>query len=124
MALILVMRLFQYNPDMTLHAGNWRRVLLIAFMIAQKTWDDRALRNKDFPQIWTAVTGWDERESPIILEEINEMERAFLRKLDHQMFIAPSTYASTYFELCSLMPSDAEIRRQLHRMIELAGATS
>jgi hypothetical protein len=32
--------------DMTLHAENWRRVLLIAFMIAQKTWDDRALRNK------------------------------------------------------------------------------
>ncbi|KAM3568189.1 hypothetical protein VYU27_009682, partial [Nannochloropsis oceanica] len=37
------------------------------------------------------------------------------------IFIAPSTYASTYFELCSLVPSEEEIRRQLHRMTELAG---
>lgn len=52
------------------------------------------------------------------------MERAFLTRLDHQLFIAPATYASTYFELCSLVPSSSEeaLRRQLHRMTELAGA--
>jgi hypothetical protein len=51
------------------------------------------------------------------------MERAFLTRLDHQLFIAPATYASTYFELCSLVPSSEEaLRRQLHRMTELAGA--
>lgn len=51
------------------------------------------------------------------------MERAFLTRLDHQLFIAPATYASTYFELCSLVPSSEEaLRRQLYRMTELAGA--
>jgi hypothetical protein len=31
-------------------------------------------------------------------------------------------YASTYFELCSLVPSEEEIKRQLHQLIEVAGA--
>ena len=63
-------------------------------------------------------------EPPLSLEETNAMERAFLTRLDHQLFIAPATYASTYFELCSLVPSSSEeaLRRQLHRMTELAGA--
>jgi hypothetical protein len=51
MALVLIVRLFQYNPGMTLHRNNWRRLLVTALMIAQKTWDDRALRNKDFPGV-------------------------------------------------------------------------
>jgi hypothetical protein len=41
----------QYNPDLTLHEANWKRLLLTALMIAQKTWDDRALMNRDFPAV-------------------------------------------------------------------------
>ncbi len=88
-------------------------------------------------QIWAAVTHCGGAHAPggetagvgeepgISLEETNAMERAFLTRLDHQLFIAPATYASTYFELCSLVPSHASeeaLRRQLHRMTELAGA--
>lgn len=49
--LITLVSVLQYNQDLTLHEGNWKRLLLTALMIAQKTWDDRALMNKDFPVV-------------------------------------------------------------------------
>lgn len=71
-------------------------------------------------QIWSLVAP---EELPLTLEQVNDMERQFLRKLDHHLFVAPSMYASTYFELCSLVPHEDDIRRQLHQLIEMAGSS-
>lgn len=71
-------------------------------------------------QIWALVAP---DELPLTLAQVNDMERQFLRKLDHHLFVAPSMYASTYFELCSLVPQEDDIRRQLHQLIEMAGSS-
>lgn len=59
--------LYVMNQDMTLHTRNWKPLLLTALMIAQKTWDDRALRNRDFPAVRRMLASrWVRHVTPIM----------------------------------------------------------
>ena len=54
--------------EMPLQPTNWRPVVLIALLIAQKVWDDSYLSNADFAFIYPFFVN----------EEINNLEKKFL----------------------------------------------
>ena len=45
--LVYVNRIIHYTA-LALHASNWKRVLLGAMLMASKVWDDQAVWNVDF----------------------------------------------------------------------------
>lgn len=71
---------------------NWQPILLSAMVVAQKVWDDRCLSNADFSVIAASYS----------LKDVNELEKQFLQKLQYNVSITASLYASYYFELRTL----------------------
>jgi len=93
---------------------NWRRVVLIAWQLAAKMWDDDCYENPDF----ATVLGFN-------IDELNQLEAAYVQALDFQLAISPSEYARYYFALRSicqvssanfpLRPLDEAVERRLLR---------
>jgi hypothetical protein len=90
-ALVFVNRLIAFT-GMSLHAGNWRSVLLTALLVAQKVWDDRCLVNGQFSLICPMFT----------VSKLNMLEKRFLEFLDYDVNISSRLYAKYYFELRAL----------------------
>jgi len=67
-------------------------ILLAALLVAQKVWDDQSLLNIDFSIICSAYT----------VQDINQLEKQFLKLIDFNVSITASLYASYYFELRTL----------------------
>ncbi len=88
---VFVNRLIAFT-GMSLHAGNWRSVLLTALLIAQKVWDDRCLVNGQFSLICPMFT----------VSKLNMLEKRFLEFLDYDVNISSRLYAKYYFELRAL----------------------
>jgi len=72
-------------------ARNWRRVVLTAWQLAAKMWDDDCYENPDF----ATVLGF-------CVDELNQLEAAYVAALDFQLAISPSEYARYYFALRSI----------------------
>lgn len=72
--------------------ANWQPILLSAMVVAQKVWDDRCLSNADFSVIAASYS----------LKDVNELEAKFLEKMQYNVSITASLYASYYFELRTL----------------------
>lgn len=72
-----------------INAKNWKKVLLVAMILASKVWDDESFENKHFATVLTQFS----------LKEINEMESAFLSMLDFEVYVTQKDYASAYFTL-------------------------
>lgn len=100
--LVLLIRFLSYNPDTILVGNNWRRLLFCSLMISQKFWDDRSLKNGDFPKVWKYVCKRQERVS---IRQVNQMEADFLRMLDFDLTITRQAYASCFIEICALAPA-------------------
>lgn len=77
------------KTGLKIEANNWKRVLLIAMILASKVWDDESFENKHFASVLT--------QFPI--KEINEMESAFLTMIDFEVFVTQKDYAQAYFTL-------------------------
>lgn len=89
--LVYVNRAVAYT-NLTLHASNWKRVLLGAILMASKVWDDQAVWNVDFCTILPKID----------VEDMNELERTYLEMLDFNIDVDSSVYAKYYFELRAL----------------------
>ncbi|KAI9017551.1 hypothetical protein BC832DRAFT_599169 [Gaertneriomyces semiglobifer] len=86
--LIYVERMLQ-NTGVTIHSCNWGRTLLGALVLASKVWDDHAVWNVDFVQIFPDIP----------VSQMNELERWYLSALDFNVNVKPSDYARCYFRL-------------------------
>ncbi|CAO3588060.1 unnamed protein product [Absidia cylindrospora] len=71
--------------------ANWRLIVLAGLMAAVKVWDDCAVYNMDFVQIFPELD----------IKHINLIERRFLEHIDWDVSVRCSLFASTYFDLRS-----------------------
>ncbi|KAI8820208.1 uncharacterized protein EV422DRAFT_568162 [Fimicolochytrium jonesii] len=86
--LIYVERMLN-NMNLRMTAQNWTRIILGGLVLASKVWDDHAVWNIDFVQIFPDVD----------VADMNELERYYLVALEFNINVKPSTYARYYFEL-------------------------
>lgn len=90
-ALVYINRIMAYT-NLTLHSSTWKRVVLGAVVLACKVWDDLAVWNVDFCQIFPKVA----------LDNINDLELVYLEMMRFNMNVDSSLYTHCYFELRSL----------------------
>jgi len=82
--------------QLCLHATNWRRVLLSALILASKVWEDQAVWNVDFIDVFTDMD----------VTDLNTLEKAFLKHIEYNVLITGQLYAKYYFELRELAEKD------------------
>jgi len=78
---------------LTIHATNWRRIVIGALTIASKVWDDRPVYNADFVDL---------NYPQLNLEDLNMLEREYLAALQYTVTLRASVFAKYYFNLRSL----------------------
>eukprot|EP01087_Luapelamoeba_hula_P019888 TRINITY_DN665_c0_g2_i1.p1 TRINITY_DN665_c0_g2~~TRINITY_DN665_c0_g2_i1.p1 ORF type:complete len:347 (+),score=81.31 TRINITY_DN665_c0_g2_i1:310-1350(+) len=81
---------------LTLHASNWRRVLLAALILASKVWEDQAVWNVDFLSVFPSVT----------VQDLRVLEKRLLAYLEYNVNVTGGLYAKYYFELRELTEKD------------------
>ncbi|CAO3628535.1 unnamed protein product [Cunninghamella blakesleeana] len=69
--------------------ANWRLIVLAGLIVSIKVWDDCAVYNVDFVQIFPELD----------IKHINLIERRFLDHIGWDISVGCSLFASTYFEL-------------------------
>jgi hypothetical protein len=91
MAVAYIERLVKLT-GITLHASNWRRITLGALILASKIWEDVAVWNVDFLQVFPNLD----------VSDLNRLEREFLGLLQFTVSLSASIYAKYYFDLRAL----------------------
>lgn len=66
---------------------NWRRLVLTSLIVASKVWDDESFENHNFAKVFNLYT----------TEDVNEMERMFLERIDYDLEITTAEYTKYYF---------------------------
>jgi len=91
MSAVYIDRLIQLT-GITLHASNWRRILLGALLLSSKVWEDLAVWNVDFLNLFPNLT----------LKDLNRLEREYLMALNYSVALKAGEYAKYYFKLREL----------------------
>jgi hypothetical protein len=114
MSVVYIERLVNFT-GITLHASNWRRILLGALLLSAKVWEDLAVWNVDFLSLFPNLS----------LSDLNRLEREYLISLNYTVALTASVYARYYFQLRSfsditeeffpLKPLDAKMAFKLER---------
>ncbi|XP_064226157.1 WASH complex subunit 2A-like isoform X3 [Aotus nancymaae] len=97
-SLIYIERLLSY-VCIDICPTNWRRIVMGAVLIAAKAWNDEAV--------------WNENFDSVAVEEMNELERQFLKLIDYNIQVPGSIYSKYYFDLCTLAQDHADLPLQL-----------
>jgi hypothetical protein len=99
-AMVLAAR-FRTSSGVSLNRNNWPMVMLMALYLAQKSWDDVPLTNKDFAQLLEMASeetyyfsGYE-----CSWQEANHMEMAFLEALDWNVHVTSRTFLTFHYEL-------------------------
>jgi hypothetical protein len=100
-ALALVVRLVR-TTCFQVTTGNWAVVFTSALSIAQKLQDDSSLANWDFVDVFHDVLGKPGSNELLCLEEFNQMEVFFLKKLQYRMQVSKNQYSLFMNELTAL----------------------
>ncbi|XP_037591529.1 cyclin-Y-like protein 2, partial [Cebus imitator] len=90
-SLIYIERLGSY-VSIDICPTNWRRIFLGAILTASKAWSDAPLCNEDYCRLFDNVT----------VEEMNELERQFLKLINYNIKVPGSIYTKYYFDLRTL----------------------
>lgn len=78
--------------------SNWRRVVLGCLILASKVWEDQAVWNVDFVDVFSNVS----------VKDLNQLERYVLNGLQFNVSLKASVYAKYYFELRSFSERDSD----------------
>ncbi|TPX37179.1 hypothetical protein SmJEL517_g00794 [Synchytrium microbalum] len=112
---VYVERLLEVT-GVTLYRNNWARIVLGGLILASKVWDDHAVWNVDFCQIFPDVD----------VRDLNDLERYYMTSISFNVNVKGSIYAKTYFDLRQIAESSGRIwplRPLLMRDIEAPGST-
>jgi len=110
------------KTDLYITTLNWRRVLLTALLISDKMWEEDIVCNADY---------LNDAYPLLTLEDLNGMERKFLKALEFKLLLKSSVYAEYYFELRSLSglervparPLDIKTVKKLLHVKSISGPT-
>jgi hypothetical protein len=91
MALAYIDRLISHT-DIHLHATNWRRITLGSIIIASKVWEDLAVWNADFLNLFPCTN----------LEDLSKLERQYLNAIKYMVTLKPCVYTKYFLELKAL----------------------
>lgn len=89
MASLVYLERTMIRNDYPLTNRNWRKLVLTALIIASKIWDDESFENHNFAKVFTLYD----------TEDINEMERMMLERIDYDLEISTFEYTKYYFVL-------------------------
>ena len=89
---VIYMERLRRSAGARLLASTWQPTLLITIIVAQKVWEDRSHMNVDFTRLNVQLT----------LQQINQLERDFLRLIDFNVGVKAAVYTDWYFRLASL----------------------
>ncbi len=90
-ALVYINRVIS-TTSLPLHARNWKSVVLVALLLAQKVWDDRCV----------ALSSFSQHLPDFPLERMRLVERKFLELLQYRATVSQALYTRYYFELRAL----------------------
>jgi len=91
MALAYIDRLLSLT-NIHLHASNWRRITLGAIILASKVWEDQAVWNVDFLNVFPYIS----------VDDLNRIERQYLNAIQYMVTLKSSVYTKYFLDLRSL----------------------
>jgi Cyclin, N-terminal domain len=91
MMVAYIHRIEQSDPSFALAPNTWRRLVFIGLVVASKVWEDQAVWNVDFIELFPYATPKD----------VNSLEGALLNLLSFDLSVDASEYAKAYFDLRS-----------------------
>jgi len=77
------------KTKLTLNGITWRRTVLSTLILSSKVWEDLAVWNVDFIELFPNIT----------VKDLNKMERVVLDSLDFTVTIKASEYVKKFFSL-------------------------
>jgi len=80
------------HTNLHLHATNWRRISLGSIIIASKVWEDLAVWNADFLNLFPCTS----------LEDLSKLEKQFLNSIRYMVTLKSNIYTKYFLELKSL----------------------
>ncbi len=93
LSLIYINRIITLT-GLSINSRNWRPLVLVSLMVAQKVWDDRYLCNADFAYIYPFFD----------ISQLNMLEMKFLEMIQYNVYVKMSLYTKYYLELKSIFP--------------------
>jgi len=79
------------SSTLTFTPANWKRLLLASLILASKVWEDQAVWNVDFLDLFPLATPYD----------LGQLEKQLLTLLGFDVTIKASEFAKIYFDLRS-----------------------
>ena len=67
--------------------SNWRKITFTALVLGSKIWDDESFENHNFAKVFPTFD----------VDDVNEMERMFLERIEYDLSIPSGDYAKYYF---------------------------
>jgi len=86
------------STGIKLYAYNWRRIILANMILASKVWEDQAVWNVDFIDMFPSTTPYD----------LGQLEKKLLALLSFDVSLKASQYATFYFDLRAQSASTGE----------------
>lgn len=99
--LILIDRLLEMNPDLSLSTLNVHRVLMTAFMVGVKVNEDISVGAR----VFALVGGTSQKE-------IIRMEAMFLQLVEFRVFVSPSQYSAKMSHLSCIELKNSDTQRR------------
>ena len=97
LAMIYLMRAMASGSLIQMTGNNWDLLLLCAYLVSGKFWDDTPLLNCEFLHLL-----YPGREQYVTKHLLNKMESTFLNALSFDLVITRDAYTLSYFELVDL----------------------